>query len=291
VIVQLLLNGLIVGSVYSLIAIGLALTYRTCGFFNLAHAAVFAVAPYAAYAVLVHAHGASWLALVTGVLSAILVGSLCYRGVYQPLRQRRADPLVLFLASLGLFVVIEGGLGLFFGFEARSLPQEHIAAGVGVVGARITVIQMITLASVLGIVSCWCLALARTDYGLLLRAIASDYNLAKISGVQTDRVTHIGFIASSFAAGIGGLLQGYDTGLTPAMGFGGILVGIIAVVIGGGSAVLSAVAAMLLGVLQQVVVCFLPTQWQDASVFVVLMVALLLKPKKAIGDTEKRKAV
>jgi branched-chain amino acid transport system permease protein len=282
---QLLVNGLIIGSLYSLLAVSIGLTYRACRFVDLSKAGFVAVAPYFAYFILSHSRTTEWPAILLAVALTVCLASSCHVMIYQRLMRRGATPLVMLLASLGILVAIEGVLSLIFGAEAKSFPQQEIGKGINIGVARITRPGVAILSGNLLVVCCVWVLCAHTQYGLYLRAIASDRSLAQVCGIRTKRVILYGSVASALAAAIAGILQAYDTGLTPTMGFEAVLVGMIAVLLGG-SLLWNCAAAVLLGVLQQVSVYVLPTEWQKAIVFVVLLGSLFFRLSVAGGPKE-----
>jgi branched-chain amino acid transport system permease protein len=282
---QLVVNGLVVGSLYSLMAISVGLTYRTCKFLDFSKAAVAAVAAYLAFSLVSHAGLAPFAAISAAVIIATCLACFCHVATYERLMRRRATSLVMLLASLGILVAVEGMLNLAFGAESFSFPHQIIGRGINVGIARITGPGIALLAgNLLVVCSLWMLH-AHTRYGLCLRAIASDRTLARISGVSVEWVIFGSAVISALVAAIAGVLKAYDTGLAPAMGFDALLVGMIAVLLGGGLLRDSA-AAVSLGVLQQVSVSILPAEWQRATVFVVVLGFLLLRGTLPIRPRE-----
>jgi len=261
-------------------ALGVGLTYRTYGFFNIAHAAVFAVGPYILYGVLTIARVPFLGSLLISVIAVAALGLICHIAVFQPLRQRRATSLSLLLASVGLLFTLEGLLSLFFGAEPISLPGHEVIEGLGILGARITKTQVVILALTMVVSLCWWLISRKTRYGLFMRAIAADEGLARIVGVRTNSIIRLGLIASSLTVGVSGILKGYDTGVTPTMGFEVFFAAVVAVMIGGGIVTLEILTAFSLGVIQQFAVLVVPTQWQDVIVFLALLVFLLIRPQE-----------
>jgi branched-subunit amino acid ABC-type transport system permease component len=114
-----------------------------------------------------------------------------------------------------------------------------------------------------------------------MRAIASNEELVRVVGLETDKLIRAGLIASSITVAVAGVLKGYDTGLAPMMGFEVLFAAVVAVVIGGGDAPLEVGAAISLGVIQQFAVWVVPTQWQNVIVFLILIIFLLAKPQAA----------
>lgn len=288
---QFLLNGLSVGCIYALAALGVGLTYRTYGFFNFAYGVLSALAAYVSYAMLFYFRAPVWLAISAGVAGAILLGGFSHYIVYKPLRSRGANSLTLLLSSVGLFVVLVGCLVLAFGEESLAMPGERVGAGHLVLGVRVAGSQIVIVCSSLVVFLGWWLAVTHTKCGRLLRAIASDEYLARLHGVRTESILLCGILASSFVLALCGVLQALDTGLSPTMGFEVFLAAVVVIVIGGGSVIGNVAAAMFLGIIQQVAVWIMPAQWQAAIVFVILILFLLLRPQGLRGKLQSRTTV
>ncbi len=280
---QLLLNGIAAGSVCSILAVGLGLAYRTCAVVDFAQAGICAVAAYLAFT------AAAWLDMPSvlsgglGVVSAGLLATIYHGTILTPLRHREAVQSVSLLASLGVFIVLEALLLMVFGAEAKVFPRVTTVEAVRIPGGRLTVIQIVSILVALGVVTTWSVVIWLTRFGLVWRALASNKEVAETVGIPTDVTSRLAFVAASLTSGIAGVLKAYDTGLEPSMGFGLLLVALVAVVIGGNSVAANAVIALVLSVLQQTVVLIVPTHWQDAVVFLVLGVFLLLSPTGVFG--------
>jgi branched-chain amino acid transport system permease protein len=288
---QFFLNGLSVGCLYALAALGIGLTYQTYGFFNFAYGALSALAAYVTYAMLFYFRAPAALAISAGVAAAILLGGLSHFVVFSPLRSRNANNLTLLLASVGLFVVMVGCLVLIFGEESKAMPGEQVGLGNAVLGVRVADSQIVIGGSSLVVFIGWWLAVTCTKPGLLLRAIASDEYMAKLHGVRTQSILLYGLLASSLILAFCGVLQAFDTGLSPAMGFEIFLAAVVVNVIGGRTVITNVVAAMFLGIIQQTAVWIMPNQWQAAVVFVILILFLLLRPKDLRGSFQSRTMV
>lgn len=277
-LIQFLLNGIAAGSIYALVTVALGVTYRTCGFIDLGQAAFFAAAAYVAFLSTVWLNLPVIVSMLLGVLSVGLAATAYHVIVLTQLRRKHAQKTVLLLASIGVFIMLEGILVMIFGAEARSYPRLITVEGIRILGGRLTPIQIISIITAIAVVCLWSAVIAFTQMGLVWQALASDKELAEIQGVRTDKTSRVAFITACSTAGLAGILQAHDTGLAPSMGFGVLLVALVGVVIGGNSIPANAVAALLLGVLQQTAVFFFPTYWQDAVVFLVLVVFLILRP-------------
>jgi branched-chain amino acid transport system permease protein len=281
---QFLLNGLIAGSVYALVALSFALIYTPTRFFHFAHGAVFAWGAYFGYVCSVLLKLPLWVAFPLAVGMTAMLGVGLEVGIYRPLRRRGATGLVLLLASLGLYAVLQNLISLLFGDETKSLRTGEVAEGIALFGARITPIQLWTIfAFIASFASVWAI-LKFTKFGKSLRAVASDPELALVHGVDSGRVVLGAFALGSGLAGLAAILVALDVDMTPTMGLNALMMGIVAMIVGGiGSVPGTMLGGLLLGLAQHLGVWRIGSEWQDAIAFAILLLFLLLRPQGFFG--------
>jgi len=291
VLTQLFVEGLFAGSVYALIALGFGLIYSTTRVFHFAHAAIYTAAAYLAYS------GGLlglklYVAIPLAVILASMLGGLLEIVVYRPLRKKEASPVILLLASLGLLIVIQNAISLLFGDGAKSIRGSAVSEGLAIFEARITAIQVgIMISSVLLLALCWAF-IKYSNKGKAMAAVANDPELARIVGIELDQVILFTFVLGSALAAIASILISFDTDMTPTMGFDALLMGVVAAIVGGiGSIPGAFLGGLLVGMAQHLGVWKLPTQWQDAIVFGILIIFLLLRPQGLLGKPLKKAAV
>lgn len=281
---QVLLNSLSAGASYALMALGFGLIYSTSRFFHFSHGAVYTVGAYGAYAAIVLIGLPQFLGVLGGVIVASFLGGLIETAVYRPMRHKGATPLTLLVSSIGILVVLQNVISLMFGNETYMISRGTVSEGFLVLGGRLTNVQLINILVSLLLVMCMWIVLRATRVGSVLRAVANDSELSGIQGIQTTQVVFLCFLAGSAIAGLAGVLDGFETGVTPLMGFRALLMGIVAAIVGGiGSIPGSLLGGLLIGVAQNISVVWLPSQWQDAIVYVILVAFLLLKPEGFLG--------
>jgi len=289
---QYVVNGINAGATYALVALGFGLIFHVCGFFHFAHGGVYALGAYAAY-ILTHELGWSiWAAMPCAMLVSSIAGGAIDVVVYCPMQRRRATPLVILIASLGLLIVIQNCLSLGFGDDTKSISEGTVSEGYLFLGARITPIQVATIISlvmVFGAVGCF---LHFSGFGRKMRAVGNDPELACVFGVDSESVVFLTFALGSALAGLAAVLAAWDTGLTPVMGFKALLGAVVAVIVGGRGSILGIMlGGLLIGMAQHLVVWKLPSQWQDASVFLILIIFLLLRPQGFLGKPLRKVSV
>jgi branched-chain amino acid transport system permease protein len=288
---QLLINGLVAGSAYALMAVSFGLIYGTTRFFHFAHGAVYAIAAYAAYFAVVALHLPLGLAAALAIVFAAGVGIFLEVSVYKPLRRRGAGPASLLLASLGLFIVLQNGISLLFGDDTKAI-QTGATASLAFGGALITPIQIVTVAA--SLVACLALwgGLRFTSIGRAARAVADDADLCRIVGISVERTIIAAFATGSAIAALAAILAALDTDLRPSMGFNALLMGVVAAIVGGiGSIPGALMGGLVLGLAQHLGVWKLSTEWQDAIAFCVLIIFLVFRPQGFFGLALRRTAV
>lgn len=285
VFIQVVLNSLIAGSVYALAAMSFNLVYGVSRSFNLAHG-IFAAS--AAYAVFFFAAENSLplpLALLFGVLIAMLLGILLERLVFRPLRARKASNLVLLIGSLGASIVIESLIAIFFTEQFHTLssllpPFKTLR----VLGGTLTDLHALIICLALLVLGIFWLLLSHTRFGKAVRAVSDDEEVAKIVGIDTNAIIGAVFIIGAGVMGVAGILAGFDTGLEPHMGFLLLLSAAIASIIGGTGSVYGAfLGAYLLGFAENFGVFFVSGEWKYAIAFSVLIIFLLFRPQGILG--------
>jgi neutral amino acid transport system permease protein len=282
-VAQLALTGLSTGSIYALGAVGLTLVYGILKLTNFAHGDFLAFGAYMAYVVNV-----SWgLPLVLGVAVAMfmtaLLGVVLEKGMWGPMRARRAGVLQLILMSIGLALVIRYGIQYFAGTELRTLDVNNtdtikfLGLTLGRTQAIVILIGFVTL---LG-------TGAMLRYSLLgkrMRALSDNLDLAETAGIDTSRVILWTWIFAGAFAGLAGVLYGATTQLQPEMGFELLLPIFAAVVLGGiGDAFGALAGGILLGVVIEWSTMFVDAGWKSAVGFVVLILVLVIRPQGIFG--------
>ncbi len=287
---QVLVNILISASTILLIAIGFSLVYRTVRFFHFAHAIVFTSGAYFAFACHEWAGLPLVLAVPAGVLLGACMGCLIELAVYKPLRGRNASSLVLLLASLGVYIVLQNAISMTFGDDTKLLRIGSVSEGINLLGARITVVQVSTVIVAAALTTAVVISLRKARIGLALRAVASDKSLASTSGVPGNMVILVAFAAGSALAATAGVLVALSSDMTPTMGMNPLMLAVVAVIVGGEGKTYGLIcASLLLAGAQQAVVWQFGAQWQDPMAFVVLLGFLLLRPQGVFSESAQRK--
>lgn len=281
---QLLANALISSSIILAVAVGFAIIFETARFFHFAHGAVLTLGAYATLAFTNHAGIRLVPAFLLSVICSALMGLAFELVIYRPIRKKHGSPLVLLLASLGLYILLENAFGLVFGNATRTIRGDALARSFELLGARLTSIQLTIIVVGFGLVVLTHLLMSKTRAGKAMRAVADDPELALISGINTDRVLLWAFGLGSALAGAAGTLMAMDADLRPTMGMQPLMLAVVAVIVGGrGSTPGIALGALLIGVSQQIGGLWMGTEWQDTVVFLLLLGFLVARPRGFLG--------
>jgi branched-chain amino acid transport system permease protein len=286
---QLIINGIITGSIFSLIALGFSIIYQTTRFFHFAHGAVYTFGAYFAYLFFTQLNIDKWLAFPLACIATMLVGVALEVSIYKPMRKRKATDLTLLIASLGFYTVLQNIISMIWGDDTKTMRTGEIVEGHEFLGARITDIQIAIIITSIVLVTLLALILTKTKFGKTLRALSNDPNLAKLSGINSDRYIMYAFAIGSFLASVAAIMISFDTDMTPTMGFNALVMGVIAVIVGGiGSLPGAAVGGLFIGLAQNLGVWQLPSKWQDTIAFVILILFLLFRPYGILGKKPKK---
>ena len=281
---QLLLNGLIAGSIYALVALGFSLIYQTTHFFHFAHGAVYTFGAYFAYLFYIQLGYGRIVAFPLACVGAMVLGAGCEVLVYRPMRKRKATDLTLLIASLGLYTLLQNIISMAWGDDTKTMRTGEVVEGHAVLGARITDVQIMVIAATVILITLMTLILTQMKFGKTLRALANDSELAQLSGINSDRYILYAFSIGSFLAAVAAIMISFDTDMTPTMGFNALVMGVVAVIVGGiGSLPGAALGGLLIGLAQNLGVYWLPSKWQDTIAFVILILFLLFRPYGILG--------
>ncbi len=302
---QLFLNGLSIGSVYAIFALGYTLIYSILGIINLAHGAVFTLGAYFTYVLVGGAFGFNGLlantklpvelpfavALIFASILSGLVGVIVERIAFQPLRRKGSDPLLTVVSSLGVSVVIVNLIQYLVGAESYNFPASTygnlppaINFGTAENPIPIRTVQVIIFAVSIAIVAIITYFISFTKYGKAMQAIAEDPTTASLLGINSDRYIILTFFISSFLAGVAGTLVASSVSIAgPYFGISFGLRGLSVIVLGGlGSTLGTVLGGLVIGLVE----AFVPSEYsgyKDAVAFGILFIMLLVRPQGLLG--------
>ncbi len=281
---QFFVNSFISFAIYSIIALTFSIIYSTTRFFHFAHAVIFTSGAY--FTFLFHKlFGLPiYLSIPFAIIFSLLLGCLIEKSIYKPLRKKQASSMILLLSSLGIYILLQNLISMLFGDDTKSIRSGVVKEGINIFGARITPIQIIIIICSIIITILLLLFLKKTKIGKAMKAVANDPELANISGISSDKVILVSFAIGSGLAGLAGILVALDVDMTPTMGMNALMMGVVAMIVGGVNSIPGIVCgALLLGFAQNFGVWYISSQWQDAIAFVILLIFLLFRPQGFFG--------
>jgi branched-chain amino acid transport system permease protein len=315
-LLQNLLNGLAIGSIYALFALGYTLIFSILRIINFAHGAVFTVGAYLTYALMGKPFGGGdyvfsnaklpfrlnfWLAMfIAAVLSGLLNIAL-ERLAFRPLRERGSDTLLTLVSSLGVSIMLSNLIQNLVGADPLPAPEpiKNLKPAVTIGGATIQSVRIIVfVVAVTVMIGLWYL-LNRTRTGKALKAISEDATTSNLLGISTDRLIMVTFGLCGFVAAIAGTMVSVTVGITgPYMGANFGLIGLAVIILGGLGDIPGAVlAGFLVGIAQTLVSAYkvpllstvFPTAAKDAIPFILLFLVLMFRPQGLLGRATVQK--
>jgi branched-chain amino acid transport system permease protein len=283
-VAQTVANGISAGALYALVAVGFGPVYSASHFFHFSHGAAITFGAYCGYYLLNDAKWPLAAAIVCSIACTAILLLLVSAGIYEQMRRRASTPLTLLVASLGVLVVVEAAIAIVFGGETLRFESHNPIVGRSLLGARVTATQLLTITSSLILIIITGSLFRWTKLGRLVRAIANSPELAATAGIRVSLIVCVVFAFGAALGAAAGLLSAYDTGLTPVMGFRLLIFGVVAALIGGLDKIAGAlIGGLFVGLAQNFCALWLPTQWQDAVLFVMLLGIILLRPYGLFG--------
>lgn len=275
-ILQLLVYGIVIGSVISLGAIGVSLTFGILGFANFAHGDLMTVGAYIAFTVFALASLPLAVALPAAIIGTAIVAVLVDRTVFR--RFRTSRPIILLIASFGVALVLRSLVQLVWGPDTY-LFQKGIQLPWQVMGLRVKPDHLTIFACAVALVIALHLLLQRTRIGKAMRAVADNPDLAKVSGIDTERVILWTWVIGASLAAAAGTFLAMDTRIQPDMGWHILLPLFAAAIVGGiGKPYGAIVGGLVIGIAQEMSTLVLPPAYKPAVAFAFIVVMLIWRP-------------
>jgi neutral amino acid transport system permease protein len=281
-------NGIVSGSYIALGAVGLTLVYGTLRLVNFAHGDLLTFGAYMAFLANVTWGVPLVPAAIFALVATAALGVLTERTMWRPMRARGAGLLQLMLMTLGLAFVLRYGIQLVWGTLPRRLDVD-VTSSISFLGLRIGRTELIVV--VVGVATLLAVGviLRLTSLGRQMRALADDFALAEVAGIDTDRVVIATWIFAAGLAGIAGVLYTAAIGtMTPNLGFFLLLSLFAAVILGGiGNAYGALAGGLLLGLAQEWSTLVVDARWKVAVGFGILILVLIVRPQGLFGRKER----
>jgi len=282
-VLQLFLNGVILGSIIALGAIGLSLIYGILKFGHFAHGDLMTLGAYFAFLFKVQLGLPFWLAFVLAALltagTAILLNLILYRHL------KKRDSVIVMISSVGAALIIRNLVLLFWGpqnqFYEKAIQMPIVLAG-GLL--RIKENQIIILVLALTLVIAVHLFLSKTKMGKAMRAMSDNIDLAQITGINTEKVIIWTWAMSGVLTAAAGILLAFDTHLAPVMGWNLLLPLFAAVILGGiGSPYGAMFGGLVIGISQEMSTLIISAAYKPAVAFTIMILMLIIRPSGLMG--------
>jgi branched-chain amino acid transport system permease protein len=284
VFLQQLVNGLVVGSVYALVALGYTMIYGILGIINFAQGEIYMYGAFGAVLTL-SATGNLGLAVLAGIVSACIVGVLLERIAFRPLRG--THPLIPLISAIGASILLSSLARLLFGTDDRSFPLEFHPTSHSIFGAaQITGLQLMIICVSVGLMVILTLFVNLTKHGKAILAVAMDSDAARLSGINVNRAYVITFLLGSGLSGVAGILMAvYYNSTSFSMGTLPGLKAFSAAILGGvGSIPGAIIGGLVLGVAENLGAAYISSNFKDAFAFIALVLVLIIRPRGIMGS-------
>jgi branched-chain amino acid transport system permease protein len=286
-LVQLLIDGIQLGAVYALMAVGFAIIFGSTRVFHYAHGTTYIIIGYLFYFGAVRLHMPWWAAAAGAAGAGVLFGVLLDRWVYRVIQRDEGSFFTVFVASFGAAVVVENVIIVLFGasFVSISTPLSHGDQIFGIVVSQLGILSVIVAILLFTFLNWF---LARTDVGVALRALSENPDLVRGFGLNPRRLSQYAFAIGSLMVAPAAIVATCVTGLTPGAGHRVVLISLAATIIGGiGSLRGAGLGGLLLGLAESLAVWRLSTGWSEAVAFVILFCFILARPSGLFGTRNR----
>lgn len=288
---QQIVNGLTIGTMYALCAIGYSMVFGILEFVNFAHGAVYMMGAFISLTII----SSGWLNFYASFLLSIiatgLLGVMIDRTAYYPIRSRNAPKMNLLISTIGVSIFLQNLAMLVFGSQTRNFPELLRLGNTRIFNITISNFQLMVLFITAVLMVALKVFIKRTKTGKAMRATAQNVEATKLMGVNVNRVVQIVFFIGSALACIAGTLVGmYYQAADPWMGFMPGLKAFTAAVLGGiGSFEGAMIGGITIGVIETLAAAYIHAGFRDAIAFAILILVLLFKPTGLLGKALSRK--
>ncbi len=283
------LNGLQLGSIYALVALGYTMVYGIIQLLNFAHGDIIMAGAYISWLVMAQLGLNPVLAMILSVAGCTLLGVLIDKVAYAPLRN--APRLSILITAIGVSYFLENGAQLVFGADAKVVPSYTDVSTVQVGGVSVSFAAIVTVVVTAIATVVLTLLVQKTKLGKAMRAVSEDMGAARLMGINVNHTISFTFAVGSALAGIGAVLYSMAyTQATPTMGMMLGTKAFVSAVLGGIGSIPGAVlGGLLVGFAEVIVTALGLSVWKDAVVFLLLIIMLIVRPTGIFGRTMSEK--
>ena len=286
-----LINGISLGSVYAIIALGYTMVYGIARMLNFAHGDIIMVGGFTVFTIVTTMGGSPVVGILASVVVCTVLGVTIERVAYSPLRD--ASPLAVLITAIGVSYLLQNVALLIFGSNARQFTSVITVPALKLAGGKLSIssVTIVTILSCIVIMAALMTFINKTKMGQAMLAVSEDRGAATLMGINVNRTISVTFaIGSALAAVAGVLLCSAYPSLSPYTGSMPGIKAFVAAVFGGiGSIPGAFIGGILLGIIENLAKAYISSQLSDAIVFSVLIIVLLVRPTGILGKkmTEK----
>jgi branched-chain amino acid transport system permease protein len=284
-ILQLGINGLLMGGIYALAAIGLTLIFGVMGIVNFAHGALMMLGMYASYWFFTFLGIDPYLSLILVVPCFFIVGGLIQKYIIH--HTLGAPPINQFLITVGIMLFIENAVLFLFSPDFRAVRVEYFGAIISIGELIISLLRLVAFVIAVGLTGALYLFLKKTDSGRALRAVAANKEAAQLMGINLNYVYLMAFGIGVACVGAAGTIVSPLFGIFPHVGHLFLLMAFVVVILGGlGSFVGAFLGGLIIGAVESLCTLFMPGSTKEAFVFSIFILVLLFRPSGLFGRGE-----
>lgn len=295
IFIQQAINGLTLGSVYALVALGYTMVYGIIRLLNFAHGDIFMVGAFIGYYLILQLNLGILATIILAMLLTGVLGVVVDQVAYRPLRN--SPRISALITAIGVSYLLRNGMIAMIGADTKSFLQafEEVPSFVSRVfmigNIRITMMQILLLATTVILMLLLTFIVQKTRMGKAMRAVSIDAEAAQLMGIDSNRIIAFTFFLGSALAGAGGVMVGmYYNSIDPLMGAGYGNKAFVAAVVGGIGQIPGAVlGGYLIGMTEVMITAYGDSMIRDAVVYLILIIILLIKPGGLLGNNETEK--
>lgn len=287
--IQQMVNGVSLGSIYALIALGYTMVYGIIKLINFAHGDVYMVGAYIGFAATTFAKLSFFPALIISMFTSAILGMFIEKVAYKPLRN--SSKIAALITAIGVSLLLENLMTYFAGAEIRSFPKLMASSQINIGNIVLNIQQVYIVITAIFLMVLLQFIVQKTKVGKAMRAVSADKDAAQLMGIKIDSTISFTFAIGSSLAGAAGVLVGiYYNSIDPLMGMLPGLKAFVAAVFGGiGSIPGAMIGGLSIGILETLVSGYGNSMYRDAAVFAFLIVILIIKPSGLLGKNTKEK--
>jgi len=282
-LIQLMINGLAMGAIYALIALGFVMIYNSTGAVNFAQGDFAMIGAYLYFTAVVLLHLPVWVSFIFMILGAAILGIIFNQTVFYPLRDKHW--MIPLIGTIGASIFLPNFAMNIWGPEPLPTPKPFGEALFSIGVLRISPQFVLILAITLLMILLMQLFFARTRFGKMMQATAQDKVMARLSGIRIKRTMGATFIFSSVLAGIGGALVAPVFFVSQGMGLFLVVKAFCATIVGGfGSIPGAIVGGFFIGVVEQICAGYISDKYKDIYAFLLMILVLFIRPQGIFGE-------